>query len=86
MNCLQCASCKFERVVRSVLHVELYVFADAYDYAFILRYDLLHALQTWIPFFFLPDFMHLLSLLIQTSIISMEKRLMIDVTALRDVY
>lgn len=73
-------------MVRSVLGVELYAFAEALDHAFILRHDLADILKVWVQLVLLIDSMTLFHLLIHTSTVSTEKRLVIDISALHDAF
>lgn len=65
---------------------ELCALAYAYDYAYLLSYDMAHIFRTWFPLILLTESMSLFNLLIHTSTVSTEKRLMINITTLRQAY
>lgn len=65
---------------------ELYAFVEGYDYAFLLRHDLAKTLGVWLPLVMIMDSVSLFYLLNHTFAVSSEKRLMIDIVALRASY
>lgn len=84
-NLLHFSSYKSKRIVRSVLGGETYAFADGFDAAYMLRYDLERMLMRRIPMTMLTDSESLFRVIIKASVTT-EKRLMIDVRAAREAY
>lgn len=60
--------------------------ADAYGVLYLLRHDLETLFRVWFLIVVLTDSITLLNLLIHTSTVSTEKRLMIDISALRQAF
>lgn len=83
-NCLHYASYKCKRVVRSVLGGELHGPAEAYDHSFLVPHDFANLFVVSCPLILLTDSMSLLNLLIHTWKASPEKRLMNEITAIRE--
>jgi hypothetical protein len=73
------------RVTRSVLGGEVYAFADAFDFAFTLKHDLQVMLRQAVPLAILTDSKCLFDVITKASSIS-ERRLMIDITEVRNSY
>ena len=84
-NIMHYNSYKSKRVVRSVLGGDTYAFADAFDIAFHLRHDLKRLLQKEIKLTLLTDSMSLFKIIINSTVTT-EKRLMIDIAAVREAY
>lgn len=83
-SCLHYTSYKSKCVVRSTHGGDLYAWADGYDFAFLLRHNLATIFSKWFALILLTDGMSLCNLLIHTSTVSTEKRLMIDISDLRE--
>jgi hypothetical protein len=79
------SSHKSRLVTRSVLGGELYAFADAFDFAFTLKHDLQVMLCQIIPLTILTDSKSLFDVITKSSS-TFERRLMIDITAVRSAY
>jgi Reverse transcriptase (RNA-dependent DNA polymerase) len=84
-NIIHYSSHKSRRVTRSVLGGEVYAFADAFDFAFTLKHDLQVMLRQAVPLTILTDSKSLFDVITKSSTIS-ERRLMIDITAVRNAY
>ena len=84
-NVLHYNSYKSKRVVRSVLGGETYAFADVFDVAYSIRHDLRKILQKDVKLTLLTDSMSLFKVIINSSVTT-EKRLMIDISAVREAY
>ena len=84
-NIIHYSSHKSRRVTRSVLGGEVYAFADAFDFAFTLKHDLQVMLCQKIPLTILTDSNSLFDVITKSSTTS-ERRLMIDITAVRNAY
>ena len=63
----------------------MYAFADAFDHAFTLKYDLESLLKQRIPLSLFTDSRSLFDVIKKSSSTS-EKRLMIDITSVRKAY
>ena len=74
---------KSQRVARSVLVADVYAFAEAYDYTYKLRVDLERILKRKVPLTMLTDSKSLFEVITECSHTA-EKRLMIDITSVRD--
>jgi Reverse transcriptase (RNA-dependent DNA polymerase) len=84
-NVIHYSSHKSRRVTRSVLGGEVYAFADAFDQAFIIKHDLELLLNQRVPLTILTDSKSLFDVITKSSSTS-ERRLMIDITAVREAY
>ena len=73
----------FKRIVRTVLGGETYAFTDALDVVINIRYDLSRILQKDVKLTLLTDFKSLGKVIINSTVTT-EKRLMIDIDALRE--
>lgn len=82
---LSFTSRKSLRVVRSVLAGEVYAFAEAFDEAFIIRYDLERIYGKHIPLSLYTDSKQLFEVVTKASHPT-EKRLMVDIAAAREAY
>lgn len=80
---LSYASKKSRRVVRSIMAGEIYAFADAFDEAFIIKYDLERIHRQYLPLVMLTDSKQMFDVITRASHTT-EKRLMIDVAAARE--
>ncbi len=78
-------SYKCQRVTRSAMASECHAFADAFDFAFILKHDLETLLSQIIPIQMLNDNKSLFDIIVKASRTT-ERRLMIDVAACREAY
>lgn len=72
-------------MTRSVLRDEFHAFAEGFDRAYIIMYDLEAMLASQIPHTILTDSKSLSDVITKSSITS-EKRLMIDIDAVRNAY
>ena len=79
------SSYKSKRVTRSVLGSEVMAFADAFDMAYTIKYDLQIMLNKIIPISMLTDSKSLFDVLTSSSTTT-EKRLMIDLQTVQDSY
>lgn len=84
-NIIQFTSHKSYRVVRSVLGSETIAFADGLDNGLALSHDLNSILQARLPIRLYTDSKSLFDVITKNSVIS-EKRLMVDVQAIREAY
>lgn len=84
-NVLHYASYKARRVTRSVLGAETYAFADALDFAYTLANDLRSMTSLPLPLKMCTDSRSLFDLITKDST-STERRLMIDISAVRSAY
>ena len=84
-NILHFASYKSQRVVRSFMGGETYAFADGFDYAYLLRYDLEDIRDQTIPRTMFTDSESLFKVIVKSTTTT-EKRLMIDIKAAREEY
>ena len=84
-NILHYASYKSRRVTRSVLGAEVYAFADAFDYAYVIRHDLEEILNQCIPLQIMTDSRSLFDVIVRNSTTS-DRRLMIDIKDVRESY
>ena len=86
-NCsiLHYSSSKAKRICRSTIATETMAFAEAFDSAFILKYDIEKAMGRKIPLLMLTDSQALFDVLTRAKYTS-EKRLMIDIEAARQSY
>lgn len=82
---LSYASRKSRRVVRSIMAGEIYAFADAFDKAFVIKYDLERIYRQHLPLVMLTDSKQMFDVITRASHTT-EKRLMIDVAAAREAY
>ncbi len=82
---LHYASYKSRRVARSVLGAETYAFADAYDFAYCAKRDLENILGRRVPLEMYTDSKGLFDVITKWSQ-RQERRLMIDLQAVRDAY
>eukprot|EP00170_Pyropia_yezoensis_P001479 contig_6504_g1483 len=82
---LSYSSKKSRRVVRSIMAGEVYAFANAFDEALVIKYDLERIYHKHIPLIMLTDSKQLFDVITRTSHPT-EKRLMIDVAAAREAY
>jgi len=78
-------SYKSRRVARSVLGAETYAFADAFDFAFCTKQDIELVMGRDIPLMMFTDSKSLFDIITKCSH-TQEKRLMIDLQAVRDAY
>jgi len=79
------SSRKSRRVVKSIMAGEVYVFADAFDAAFIIKHDLERIYDQLLPLVMLTDSKQMFDVIIRASHTT-EKRLMIDAAAVREAY
>lgn len=79
------SSHKSKRVSRSVLGSETMAFADAFDMAYVIKYDLQLMLGKVIPISMMTDSLSLFDV-ITKSTITTERRLMIDIKAAKESY
>lgn len=79
------SSKKSRRVVRSIMAGEVYAFANAFDEAFIIKYDLERLYKQPVPLTMLTDSKQLFDVITRASHTT-EKRLMIDIAAAREAY
>jgi hypothetical protein len=79
------SSHKSKRVTRSVVGAETMALADAFDAAYSLKHDLQAMLGHEVPITIYTDSLSLFDVLTKATI-PMEKRLMIDVLAIKDAY
>ena len=86
-NCalIHYSSWKCSRVTRSVLAAETYAFAACFDFAYALQKDLHHILGFRSPIIMYTDSMSLFDTITRLTNLT-EKRLLIDVTVLRESY
>ena len=78
-------SYKCRRKTRSALASECHAFADAFDYSYLLKYDIEQLLQQRIPLQMFTDSKSLFDVIVRASMTS-ERRLMIDISATREAY
>ena len=78
-------SYKCRRKTRSALASECHAFADAFDYSYLLKYDIEQLLQQRIPIQMFTDSKSLFDVIVRASM-SSERRLMIDISATREAY
>ena len=79
------SSRKSRRVVKSIMAVEVYALADAFDAAFIIKHDLERIYDQHLPLVMLKDSKQMFDVITRASHTT-EKRLMIDVAAAREAY
>ena len=79
------ASWKCRRVTRSVLAAEIYAFAACLDYCITLRHDLQSMISRPVPIEIFTDSKSLFDTITKLTWLS-EKRLLIDVSAIRESY
>ena len=84
-NVLHYASYKSRRVTRSVLGAEVYAFADAFDFAYVIKHDLEEILGQRVPLQMLTDSRSLFDVIVKNSTTA-ERRLMIDIKDVRESY
>lgn len=84
-NVLHFVSHKSKRVARSVLGAETYAFADAFDFSYCAKNDLEQILNKKVPLHIITDSKSLFDVITQCSNTS-ERRLMIDLEAVREAY
>lgn len=84
-NIVQYSSHKSRRVVRSVLGGETYAFADGLDYGLSLKHDLEQMLGRKLGLRMFTDSKSLFDVISKNSTTT-EKRLMVDVQAMREAY
>ena len=84
-NALHYASYKSRRAARSVLGAETYAFTDAYDFAYCAKRDLEKIFKRSIPLAMFTDSKSLFDVNTKWSQ-TQERRLMIDLQAVRDAY
>lgn len=70
---------------RSALASECRAFADAFDYYYLLKYDIEQLLHQRIPIQMFTDSKFQFDIIIHASMIS-ERRLMIDISTTREAY
>ena len=78
-------SWKCRRVTRSILAAEVHAFAACFDYCITLAYDLSAILAFHVPVLMFTDSKCLFDTITKLSTVS-EKRLLIDISALRESY
>ena len=78
-------SYKSRRVSRSVLCSETMAFADAFDMAFAIRYDLSRMMNSHVPITALTDSLSLFDVITKATIPT-EKRLMVDLQTVKESY
>ncbi len=79
------ACCKSRRVTRYVLAAEVYAFSACYDYAYTFAHDLSIILGKTVPVQLFTDSKSIFDIITKLSTVS-EKRLLIDISALRQAY
>ena len=79
------SSSKSRRVVKSIMAVEVYAFADAFDAAFIVKNDFERIYDQHLPLVMLTDSKQTFDVITRASHTT-EKRLIIDVAATREAY
>ncbi len=79
------ASWKSRRVSRSVLSAEVYALSACFDYAYTLRKDLEFMLGKKIPLYLFTNSMSIFDAITKLSSTS-EKRLLIDISSIRQAY
>ena len=79
------SSHKSRRVTRSSMAAETLAFVDGFDNAFILRHDLQRMLGKGVPLLMLTDAKALFDVIIGSKY-TPEKRLMVDLAAIREAY
>eukprot|EP00171_Calliarthron_tuberculosum_P004827 IDg4827t1 len=79
------ASRKSRRVVRSIMAAETYAFTNAFDQTFVLKHDMEKMLHKTIPLKMFTDSKQLFDVITKASYPT-EKRLMIDILAVREAY
>ena len=84
-NVLHFASYKSRRVCRSFLGAEVYAFADAFDYVYVMKHDLEQILDKRIPLQMFTDSKSLFDVIVKNSTTA-ERRLMIDIKDVRESY
>lgn len=84
-NLLHFARYNSHRVARSVLGAETYEFADAYDDVYCAKCDLEKVLDRRVPLMILTDSKSLFDIITKCSQ-TKERRLIIDLQSVRDVY
>eukprot|EP00171_Calliarthron_tuberculosum_P008498 IDg8498t1 len=85
INIIGYRSYKCRRVTRSAMASECHALADAFDYSFMLKFDLESMLQQEIPLQIFTDSRSLFDVIVKATKTS-ERRLMIDVAACREAY
>ncbi len=84
-NIIHYASWKIRRVVRSTLAAEVYVVSACHDYCLALAFDLSTMLERQIPVYLMTDAKSIFDTITKLSGVT-EKRLMIDIVAVRQPY
>ena len=79
------SSHKSRRSSRSVLGSEVMAFADAFDMAFTIKYDMQMIMKQYIPLNMYTDSLSLFDVLTKSTTTT-EKRLMIDLRSVRECY
>ena len=79
------SSKKAQRVTRSVLAAEVYAFVELFDFAYTLKHDLKNVLRKELNIVLFTDSKCLFDTITRLSSTS-EKRLLIDISALREAY
>eukprot|EP00171_Calliarthron_tuberculosum_P023237 IDg23237t1 len=79
------ASWKCRRVTRSVLAAEIYALSACFDFCFTFAHDLANILGKKIPIFLFTDSKSIFDTITKLSSVS-EKRLLIDISSLRQSY